>query len=88
MDARFQTQVGAGDSVSLAAAAMKFMDLAHRLVTGALMVFTIGGAGALYTGYASWSAHMGVLRAELAARNAAAAAAAEAPAAEGASKLA
>ena len=36
--------MGAGDSVSLAAAAMKFMDLAHRLVAGALMVFTSGVA--------------------------------------------
>jgi hypothetical protein len=45
---------------------MKLLDIGHRLVAGGLMVATVGGFGALYSGYASWSAHMRKLKAALA----------------------
>ena len=60
---------------------MKLLDIGHRLVAGGLMVATVGGFGALYSGYASWSAHMRKLKAALAESAAAAEPAASAAAA-------
>ena len=60
---------------------MKLLDIGHRLVAGGLMVATVGGFGALYSSYASWSAHMRKLKAALAESAAAAEPAASAAAA-------
>ena len=57
---------------------MKLLDIGHRLVAGGLMVATVGGFGALYSGYASWSAHMRKLKTALAAAEEPAASAAAA----------